>query len=152
MIRTIVVGILGIVLGVSALSFLTVSSSCDEDVYSKIVPIGGIVTTTETESGKASISRNKTIVFQRMDCKKCLFSVRTDAEGKYEAFLGEGKYQIVVGDCGSNRNKDCIAPNQSRIINAKMKGDPQFDIKLIHSKEDGVVTLPNGIVIPSSVQ
>ncbi len=82
-----------------AFFMMPASSSCDEDVYSKIVPIGGIVTTTEIESGKVSVPQPKAIIFQRKDCKKCLFSVFTDAEGKYQAYVGEGTYQIIVADC-----------------------------------------------------
>ncbi|MEP6901776.1 MAG: hypothetical protein ABJA66_08505 [Actinomycetota bacterium] len=152
MIKIIITGFLGVVLGVSTFSLLTQKSSCEEDVYGKIVPIGGIVTTTEIDSGEDMPARNKIVVLQRIDCKKCVSAVITDNEGKYIAYLSEGKYQIIIRDCGSNKNKDCIAPNQSDFINVIPKGNPQFDLKLIHNKEDNLITLPKGIIVPSPIQ
>lgn len=143
MVKIIATGFLGLVLGFSAFSFWAQISFCEEDVYSKIVPIGGIVTTTEIETGEERRSQNKIIILQRTDCKKCISSVITDNEGKYAAYLSEGRYQIIIRDCGSNKNKDCIAPKQAHFINVVPKGNPQFDIKLIHSKEDNMITLPN---------
>jgi hypothetical protein len=140
--KSLIITAIVICISVAYLLITPISSFCDEDAYSKIVPIGGIVSTTEIENGKVFEAQKKAILFQRIDCKKCLFSVVTDAEGKYQAYVSEGKYQIIVRDCGRDKNKDCIAPNQSRHINAKLKANPQFDIKLVHSKEDAVITLP----------
>lgn len=150
MIKAIVTGILGVILGFTTFSLWTQTSSCEEDIYSKIVPVGGIVTTNETENGEQKRSQGKVIILQRMDCKKCISSVVTDNEGKYTAYLSEGKYQITIRDCGSNRNEDCIAPNQSRFINVVQKGNPQFDIKLVQSKEDDRTTIPNAVLAPLS--
>lgn len=152
MTKIIITGLLGVVLGLSIFSLWTQTSSCEEDIYGKIIPIGGIVTTTETESGEEMSARNKIIIFQRTDCKRCVSAVITDNEGRYVAYLSKGKYQIIISDCGSNKDKDCIAPNQPRFINVIPKGSPQFDLKLIHSKEDSVITLPKGIVVPSPNQ
>lgn len=149
MIKIIITGFLGIVLGFSGFFFRAQPSSCEEDAYSKIVPVGGIATITEIESGEELPARNKIIMLQRADCKKCVSAVITDNEGKYTAYLSEGKYRIIVRDCGSDKNKDCIAPNQPRFINVIPKGNPQFDLKLIHSKEDSVITLPKGWITPS---
>jgi len=149
MTKIVITGLLGIALGFYTFSFWTQTSSCEEDIYGKIVPVGGIVTTTEIESGEEIPARNKIIILQRTDCKKCVSAVITDNEGKYVANLSKGKYQVIISDCGSNKNKDCIAPNQPRFIDVIPKGNPQFDLKLIHSKEDSVITLPKGIIIPS---
>lgn len=140
--KSVIISAIVVCIGLAVFFITSISSSCDEDAYSKIVPIGGLVTTTEIESGLSSSARNKIIIFQRTDCKKCLFSVLTDSEGKYQAYVSEGQYQIIVRDCGKDKNKDCIASNQSRLINANMKGSPQFDIQLVHSKEDNVITIP----------
>ena len=130
MARTVKIGLLGAVFIVVGLLSLERTSSCEEDVYRKIVPIGGILTTTETESGEDVPARNKIMILQRSDCKKCISAVVTDDEGKYATYLSEGRYQVVIRDCGTNKNQNCIAPNQSRLIDVISRGNPQFDFRL----------------------
>lgn len=152
MIKATIIVFIGLAFGFSAFLFSTQSSSCEEDVYTKIDFVGGIVTTTEVESKEESKAANKMIVLQRTDCKKCVVSGRTDKEGRYGIWLATGKYQVFVRECGKNKNEDCLAPGQSRFVEVKHNNnDFQFDIKLVHSKEDGAVKLPEGIVIPSPV-
>lgn len=150
MIKAIIVGFLGLVFGLSAFEFWTQTSSCEEDVYSKVDFLGGIVTTTEGESKEESKAANRIILLQRNDCKKCISSVRTDNEGRYGIWLATGKYQIFVRECGKNKNEDCLAPGQTRFVEVKRNNDDfQFDIKLIHSKDDGAMKLPKGMVAPT---
>lgn len=148
MIKILLQGFIVLSLGVSTL-FWTQASSFDEEVYSQLVFVGGIVTTTEIESGEEIPARGKAILFRRVGCNKCISGVKSDDEGKYDIFLSEGKYQIIVSDCGPGNKRDCIAPNQSRFIYVSAKNNPQFDIRLIHSKKDKEIELPKNIVIPS---
>jgi hypothetical protein len=142
MTKAVITGLLGLVFGVLVFFFWARTSSCEEDVYGKIVPIGGIITTTEIESGEEKPARNKIMILQRTDCKKCTFAVITDNEGKYAAYLNEGRYRIIIRDCGNNKDKDCIAPNQSRFINVIPKGNPQIDIRLVHNKKEYETEVP----------
>ncbi len=141
-------GLLGIILGFSLFSFWARTSFCEEDIYTKMVYIGGIVTTTEIETKEESKALNKFILFQRMDCKKCVSAFQTDSDGKYKALLGEGKYQIIVRECGKSKNIDCIDPKQTRIVSITTKGNHQFDVKLIHKKEDSIIEIPNNLNAP----
>ncbi len=85
--KSVIISVVVICIGLAVFFIAPISSSCEEDAYSKIVPIGGLVTTTEIENGLTSLARNKAIIFQRVGCKKCLFSVLTDSEGKYQAYV-----------------------------------------------------------------
>lgn len=153
MIKAIIVGFFGLAFGFSAFQFGARPSSCEEDVYSKVDFLGGIVTTTEVESKEESKAANRIIVLQRTDCKKCISSVRTDNEGRYGIWLATGKYQVFVRECGKNRNEDCLAPGQARFIEVKHNNnDFQFDLKLVHSIDDRAIKLPKGIVVPSPTQ
>lgn len=148
MVKAIVTRGLGIVVLFSAVSLLAQRSNSEKDVYARIVPIGGKVTTTESKSGEESPARKRSLIFQRIDCKSCFFAVFTDNDGLYSAYPSEGKYRIIVADCGKNKNEDCIAPSQPRTISVSVKNTPQFDIKLVHSKEDDVVILPKDLIMP----
>jgi hypothetical protein len=116
---------------------LTPTSSCDEPLYNKFVTIEGQVTTDEIESGKVLIDTGKDIIFQRVDCKRCLFMAQSDKNGRYQILVGEGKYKIIVNNCGKSRTESCLSPNQPEIIDAINRVSHNiFDIKLVHHKED----------------
>ena len=36
------------------------------------------------------------LVFQRDGCKDCLVATHTDIDGKYEIFVGRGRYKSIV--------------------------------------------------------
>lgn len=146
--KAISISVLGIIVVFSVISLSAQKLNSKKDVYAKIVPIGGKVTTTERESGEEIPTRKRILIFQRIDCKNCFFAIFTDNDGLYSAYLSDGKYRIIVADCGKNKNEDCIAPNQPRILKVTTKNTPQFDIKLIHNKDDGVITLPSGLILP----
>jgi hypothetical protein len=113
------------------------SSSCDEDIYSQIVIVEGKITSKEIVTGEVLTSSQQFLVFRRTDCKKCLITTRADSEGKYVVYLRTGKYEVIVGDCGIKRDKDCISPAQNPIVNASDKvGRTIFDINLVHDKND----------------
>ena len=152
MIKILLIGFTGVFLGISTPFFWAQAfSRNDDDVYKKLVSVGGIITTTEIESSEETPAQGKTILFKRLDCKNCVAGVKSGDEGIYEIFLSEGKYQIIVSECGPDNKRDCIAPKQSRFINVSANS-PQFDIKLVHSKKDNEITLPKNIVIPSPSQ
>ncbi|MCW5950066.1 MAG: hypothetical protein KIT41_11285 [Pyrinomonadaceae bacterium] len=152
MIKIISIGSAVLFLGFSTFFLWPQTSSCEGDVYKQLVAVGGIVTTTEIESNDETRVRGKTIIFKRTDCKKCISAVQSGDEGIYEIYLSEGKYQLIVNECGPEKTKDCLSPNQPRFINVSRNDNPQFDIKLVHSKTDNEITLPKGLVVPTPAQ
>lgn len=141
----------GVFLAVATPFFWTQAFSFNGDAYKTVVLVGGIVTSTDIESNQETPAQGKTILFKRLDCKNCVAGVKSGDEGIYEIFLSEGKYQIIVSECGPDNRRDCIAPNQPRFIDVSVKNNPQFDIKLVHSKKDNEIEFPKNIVVPSPV-
>jgi len=133
MFRTAIAGILGVLIGFLAFSSLSISS-CEEDLYSKFVTIEGNVKATEPETGKVFIPVGQTLIFQRVDCKKCLLVAVTDGDGNYKLRVGEGRYKLIVkGDI--SRGGSYLDPAQPEIIDAKNKVTSNvFDIKLIRHR------------------
>ena len=146
MIRLISGGLSGVCVGFFALYFWAQPTLCDEDAYGKIVPIGGLVTLRAGGTGDLERVPGKAILFQRTDCKKCISAVLTDREGRYVAYLAEGKYEMIVRDCGPSKNEDCMATNQPRTLKVSGSSDPQFDIQLDYQKGE-VISLPK-ILVP----
>ena len=135
MVRLISVIFSGICVGMFVLYFWAQPILCDGDVYGQIVPIGGLVTVPVGSNGDLKHVPGKAILFQRTDCKKCISAVLTDKEGKYTAYLGEGKYEMIVRDCGPAKNEDCLPANQRRTLKISGSSDPQFDIQLDYETE-----------------
>jgi hypothetical protein len=133
MFRTAIAGILGVFVGFFAFSSLSVSSR-EEDLYSKFVTIEGSVKASEPETGKVFIPVGQTLIFQRVDCKKCLLVAVTDEEGNYKLRVGEGKYKLIVkGD--TSRGGSYLDPTQPETVDAKNKVTSNvFDIKLIRPR------------------
>lgn len=69
-----------------------------EHVYDQIgIVRGQIIIVNNPELGRTPAS-GQYIVFQRTDCRRCLIGLRADAEGRYTAFLGAGRYRIICED------------------------------------------------------
>ncbi|MBS1768067.1 MAG: hypothetical protein JSS77_00240 [Acidobacteria bacterium] len=108
-----------------------------DSLYNKFVVIEGNVVTTDVGSGKEYRVVDGAIIFQRVDCEKCLLMARTDKDGHYRIYTGEGEYRIVVSDCGKTRRENCLDPGQPTIVKASDKlGHNTFDIRLTHHAED----------------
>lgn len=82
------------------------------------------------------------LVFQREGCKKCIVGTHADFDGKYELFVGEGRYKLIVQDnrCDyGGTGCDChdlLAPKQPRYVNAKRSPHAtEFDIDLVLRKD-----------------
>lgn len=69
-----------------------------EHVYDQIgIVRGQIIIVNNPELGRTPAS-GQYIVFQRVDCRRCVIGLRADAEGRYTAFLGAGRYRIICED------------------------------------------------------
>ena len=70
------------------------------------------------------------LVFRRAGCKKCLIGTKTDVDGKYELFLGQGRYELIALS-PTPPPYDMIANGQSRMVNIRgREPDTQFDVSL----------------------
>jgi hypothetical protein len=125
------------------LSFFATESSCDEDVYSNLVIIEGNVKTLEPETGRIfTPAGRQNLVFQRVDCKKCVHIAFTDQDGNYELLVGKGKYRLIVRENLANGGS-ALDPSQPEIVDAKDKTRRNvFDVKLIRHKNDFDITIP----------
>ncbi|MFN0278971.1 MAG: hypothetical protein ACKVRN_10250 [Pyrinomonadaceae bacterium] len=120
-------------------------SSCEGDINASLVTIEGDVRTTEPETGKVFTPAWQALVFQRVDCKKCLSVATTDKNGHYELRVGEGKYRLIVNE-DLARGGSALDPKQPKIIDAKEKVRRNvFDIKLIRHKHE-----LDDVIVPSS--
>ncbi|MEZ5421918.1 MAG: hypothetical protein R2682_02330 [Pyrinomonadaceae bacterium] len=62
---------------------------------------------------------------------------KTDSEGHYQIYVGEGRYRIHADDCGWERDENCISPDQQLEIDARDRINHNvFDITLVHRSED----------------
>ena len=108
----------------------------ESDLADQIIQIkGSLRTYNEKKEAIAVISGY--IVFQRLDCKKCLVATRSKSNGEYEILVSRGKYKVFVFEFGENqRLYDVVSPNQNRIVNAqdKIRGN-LFDIEIIYKSE-----------------
>ena len=82
------------------------------------------------------------LVFQRDGCKDCLVATHTDRDGKYELFLGIGKYKLIAQwkNCGYAPTEDCagdnlLSANQPQYLTVE-RGvyGPIFNIELVSPK------------------
>jgi hypothetical protein len=148
MIRVIAIGVLVITVGILTFSISTISY-CEEDVYNKFVTIEGNVRITEPETGKVFTPTNQNLIFQRMDCKKCLYLAITDENGYYKLRVGQGRYRLIVKE-DLSRGGSSLDPGQSDVVDAQNKVSRTiFDVKLVRHKNE--IELPKNIVVPSSL-
>lgn len=141
MIRIITVGICGFIIGFFAFSFLLIPSSCDEDIYSQFVTIEGNVKIIEPETGKVFTPVGQNLIFQRVDCKKCLSVAITDENGNYQLRVGGGKYRLIVRE-DLSKGGSFLDPNQPEIVDARNKVTRNvFDVRLVRHKNPLDITL-----------
>lgn len=104
-------------------------SSDDSVVYNQMTTIKGHVEILNNPVLGKTAGAGIYIVFQRVDCKKCLIGVFADANGDYRVRLGQGKYKVIVHN--PSTSFDMLAPDQPRYVTATSPiVDTVFDIKL----------------------
>lgn len=126
----------------ASLFWFAPESACNDRLYNKIVTIDGKVSSRVVETGEVGPAQGETIIFQRVNCKSCLFAVNTDSNGRYSIRVGAGKYRIFISDCGRSRMEDCIAEGQPRVVEAIVKPTrTTFDIMLTYRKADEILDI-----------
>ena len=122
----------------------------DDYLYNEIVTIKGKVTVFALrEDSEPIIGSHQSLIFQRVDCKKCLISTRTDCNGNYEIYVSRGKYRLIVRNGTQiGAMTDILALSQPKIINAFEPTYNIFDIKLVLPFEPLHLELPEGDVLP----
>ena len=69
-----------------------------DEIYNQVgVVKGQVFIVNNPELGRTAAS-GQYFIFQRTDCRRCLVGIRTDAKGKYSAFLGVGRYRVICID------------------------------------------------------
>jgi ribosomal protein L17 len=124
------------------------SGNDDERTYADqaaTAPTEGVVMTTFSKSKKRSPSAHTLLVFQKLNCRSCVYDIFTDQEGKYKIRLAKGKYRLIVRD-GNRRGDttDAVAPDQERIIEASISPTKSvFNIELVSDATQEEVILEN---------
>jgi len=105
----------------------------DEELSNQFGVITGQVTVMDAKTKEVVIPSWQPLIFQRMDCKKCIFTVRTDKTGKYQIIIGQGKYRVITRyGTRMGETYDAIAPDQPRTVEVKAGPlDTTFDIRLV---------------------
>ncbi len=112
--------------------------ACDaesKELLNEIVIIEGKVEIlNHPDLGRTPASRTS-IIFQRVDCGKCLIDARTDEKGNYRIDVGRGRYRVVKRGSidGGSPTVDMLAPDQPRYVDAaslQYKGN-RFDIRIV---------------------
>lgn len=111
---------------------------CDaesKDFLNEIVIIEGKVEVlNHPDLGRAPASQTS-IIFQRVDCGKCLIDARTDEKGNYRIDVGRGRYRIIKRGSvdGGSQTVEMLATDQPRYVDAtslQYKGN-RFDIRIV---------------------
>lgn len=110
----------------------------DERVYFEwpsLSPIEGTVMTTFVKTNERFPAGLQNIIFQRLDCKKSVYSAITDRDGRYSVRLAKGRYRVIVRFNSGPRfgeSYDGLAPHQERLIESKISPlSTSFNIELI---------------------
>jgi hypothetical protein len=91
------------------------AATAAEHVYDQIgIVKGQIMIVNNPELGRTPAS-GQYFVFQRTDCRRCLVGIRADAEGRYTAFLGVGRYRVICED-PEGEGADLIRKGQIREV------------------------------------
>lgn len=113
----------GVLLFVAVLS---VSSGAEGDeVFNQIgILRGQMIITNHPTLGRTPAS-GEFVALQRTDCRQCLFGVRTDVQGQFSAFLGIGRYRVLVGDQDRveivPREFTVEPPSKDTVVNFELK-------------------------------
>ena len=103
----------------------------ESEVYNQLTTIKGHVEILNNPEIGKTAGTGTFIVFQRVDCKKCLIGVFADVKGDYRVRVGQGKYKVIVYN-PSPPTFDMLAPTQPRYITATSPiVDTVFDINLL---------------------
>jgi hypothetical protein len=88
-------------------------SQADDEVYNQIEQVKGTVTFLNHPTLGKSPASGQYLVFQRDGCKDCLIATYAGNDGKYEVFLGVGRYRLIVQEknCGVVTVGDCLGYN-----------------------------------------
>lgn len=118
---------------ISDFTCLTADERDDESVSNELGVLTGQVTTINAKTREVEAPSSGVLIFQRVDCKKCIFQTRTDIKGKYEIIIGKGKYRVIVRDgTRVGETYDMLAPDQPRIIEVTASSIyTHFDINLV---------------------
>jgi hypothetical protein len=103
----------------------------NDSVYNQIAIVKGTVSILNHPQLGKTAANGFYLVFQRNDCEKCLIATTTDLDGKYQVFVGRGKYKVIVRN-PSPPEYDMLAPDQARLINASsILEDNIFNINVV---------------------
>lgn len=105
----------------------------EEEAYFGTATIKGKVEILNHPTLGRTEGRGVYLAFQRQDCRQCVFGVRSDADGNYQAFVSPGQYKLIVRD-GSRqgKTKDALAPKQQRIIQIERSGSiTNFNVEMV---------------------
>jgi hypothetical protein len=101
-----------------------------DDVYDQIgIVKGRVFIVNNPEVGRTPAS-GQYFVFQRTDCRRCLIGISADAEGRYTAFLGVGRYRVICID-PEREGADLIRKGQVREVTVRPRpNDAEFNVDL----------------------
>ena len=101
-----------------------------DEIYNQVgVVKGQVFIVNNPELGRTAAS-GQYFIFQRTDCRRCLVGIRTDAKGKYSAFLGVGRYRVICLD-PEREGADLIRKGQTRELTVRQPpNDTEFNIDL----------------------
>ena len=135
-------GIISMAFGIAIFFSSPTTSSCNDDILNSFVTIEGTVRTKEPETGKVSTPVGQSLIFQRIDCKKCLQVAVTDENGFYKLRVGEGKFRLIVPE-DREKGGSSLDPGQPDIVNALNKlSSNTFDVKLIRHRNSLDTSIP----------
>jgi hypothetical protein len=106
----------------------------DDRLYDDLRTIQGkIVILNHPQLGRTE-GRNIHVLFQRMDCKRCVFSVQSDSDGNYSMTVAKGRYRVIArGPKETNgENYDLLSPSQKRTVEATSGATMfSFDVEIL---------------------
>ena len=116
-----------VMMGLLATVFAAVAA---DDVYNQIGIVSGqVFIVNNPELGRTPAS-GQYFVFQRADCRRCLIGIRADAEGRYTAFLGVGRYRVICID-PEREGADLVRKGQPREFTVRQRpNDTELNIDL----------------------
>jgi hypothetical protein len=130
-----------LVVALTAVTIMTLASIAwsdsdinhDERIYNKIATIEGSVTILNHPKLGKTPGSSTYLVFQRLDCKRCVIGTWTDINGHYQIRVGAGKYRLIVREgTREGETRDVLAPTQQRIIDTGNAGTiSNLDIEII---------------------
>jgi hypothetical protein len=100
----------------------------------EVVTIKGKVTIENHPELGRTEGRNIPLLFERDECNKCVIATVTDAEGRYEIYVGRGRYRVSYRDTrgGGASSRDMLAADQARYVNANSLIKPnEFNVRVM---------------------